>query len=188
MQKPHVVAVPFPALGHFIPFLDLARLLASNGFAVSYVTTPANVSRLQNHIVKSATNGLDIRLVPIPTPVVEGLQGFESTDLVAPDSKSRRHIFELAKYLQNPFDTWMEQQFHQQTVPPPVCIVYDMFMGWAVDTAQKFDVASILFHTCGAFAISLLHSLSCYILQNALEKDGGQSCSELQCATSSQIV
>ncbi|GLJ07784.1 hypothetical protein SUGI_0074040 [Cryptomeria japonica] len=74
-EKPHVVAVPFPALGHFIPFLDLAKLLASNGLAVSYVTTPANVSRLQGYLVQALNDGLDIRLVALPTPLVEGLQG-----------------------------------------------------------------------------------------------------------------
>ncbi|GLJ07785.1 hypothetical protein SUGI_0074050 [Cryptomeria japonica] len=69
----------------------------------------------------------------------------------------------------------MEQQFHQQTAAPPVCIVYDTFMGWGVDTAQKYNIPSILFNTCGAFAISLLHSISCSILQNTLEKDGEDS-------------
>ncbi|GLJ07792.1 hypothetical protein SUGI_0074160 [Cryptomeria japonica] len=172
-KKPHIVAVPFPALGHFIPFLDLAKLLASNGLTVSYVTTPANVSRLQGYLVQALNDGLDIRLVALPTPAVEGLQGCESNDLLPLESRSL--IFELAKKLQNPFGIWMEQQFHQQTATPPVCIVYDMFMGWAVDTAQKFNIRCILFNTCGAFAISLIHSISCSILQNTLEKDGEDS-------------
>ncbi|GLJ07786.1 hypothetical protein SUGI_0074060 [Cryptomeria japonica] len=169
LQKPHVVAVPFPALGHFIPFLDLAKLLASNGLAVSYVTTPGNVTFLQDYIDQA----LDIKLVALPTPAVEGLQGRERSDLCPWESKNL--IFEMAERLQSPFDAWMEQQFHQQKAAPPVCLVYDTFTGWAVDTAQKYNVASILFNTCGAFATSLLHSISCSILQNALEKDGEDS-------------
>ncbi|GLJ07794.1 hypothetical protein SUGI_0074180 [Cryptomeria japonica] len=173
LQKPHLVAVPFPALGHFIPFLDLAKLLASNGFTISYVTTPGNVSFLQDYIDQALNDGLDIQLVAIPMPTVEGLQGRERSDLCPWESKNL--IFQMAERLQSPFDAWMEQQFHQQRAIPPVCIVYDMFTGWAVDTAQKYSVASILFKTCGAFATSLLHSLSCSILQSALEKDGEDS-------------
>ncbi len=172
-DKPHVVAVPFLGLGHFIPFLDLAKLLASHGLTVSYVTTPANVSRMQGYLVQALNDGLDIRLVSLPTPAIEGLHGCESTDLLPPESISL--AFELAKKLQNPFDIWMEQQFYQQTSAPPVCIVYDIFMGWAIDTAQRFNVFSVLFDTCGAFATSLLHSLSCSILDNTLEKDDEES-------------
>ncbi|GLJ55186.1 hypothetical protein SUGI_1184250 [Cryptomeria japonica] len=105
MQKPHVVAVPFPALGQFIPFLHLAKLLSSHGIAVSYVTTPGltpgNVSRLQSLLVQRLNDGLDVRLVVLPTPAVEGLQGQESTDLLSPESDDL--IFELAESLQHPF-------------------------------------------------------------------------------------
>ncbi|GLJ07774.1 hypothetical protein SUGI_0073900 [Cryptomeria japonica] len=114
LKKPQVVVVPFTALGHFIPFLDLTRLLASNGLLVSYVTTPGNVS----------------------------------------------------------FLTWMEEQFHQQTTTPPMRIVYDIFMDWAIDMAQKFNVASVMFNTYGAFAISLMQSISSSIMQKMLGKDG----------------
>ncbi|GLJ07793.1 hypothetical protein SUGI_0074170 [Cryptomeria japonica] len=173
MQKPHVVAVPFPAMGHFIPFLHLAKLLSSHGIAVSYVTTPGNISRLQILLSQRLNDGLDVRLVALPTPSVEGLQGQESTDLLSPESDDL--TFQLAQSLQHPFNIWMEQQFHQQTAAPPLCIIHDMFVGWAVDTAQKYNAASILFNTCGAFAISLMHSMSCSILHNALEKEGEDS-------------
>ncbi|GLJ07771.1 hypothetical protein SUGI_0073860 [Cryptomeria japonica] len=169
LQKPHVVAVPFPALGHFIPFLDLAKLLASKGLAVSYVATPVNISLLQSHLHQAVKDDLDISLVTLPTPDVEGLEGRERNDLVP--LESRGLIFEMAEKLQHPFSTWMEEQFHRPTATPPVCVVYDIFMGWAIDTAQKFNVASVLFNTCGAFAISLMQFISTSISQNTLEKD-----------------
>jgi len=82
-QKPHVVAVPFPPLGHSIPFLDLAKLLALQGAVVSYVTTPANASRLGEALAEAQSVGLDIRAVVLPTPAVEGLQeGRERADVI----------------------------------------------------------------------------------------------------------
>jgi hypothetical protein len=76
-QKPHVVLVPFAALGHSIPFLDLARLLALHGAAVSYVTTPANASRLEGAMAEAQSAGLDISAIVLPTPAVEGIESFE---------------------------------------------------------------------------------------------------------------
>ncbi|GLJ07772.1 hypothetical protein SUGI_0073870 [Cryptomeria japonica] len=173
LQKPHVVMVPIPALGHLIPFLDLAKLLASNGLAISYVTTPANVALLRDYLDIQALNDIQLDLVALPTPAVEGLQGRERYDLFPLESRSL--IVEMVEKLQQPFNNWMEEQFHQQKVTPPVCIVRDLIIAWAEDTAQKFNVSSVLFSTCGAFAVSLLHSISCSILQNALEKDGEDS-------------
>lgn len=74
--------------------------------------------------------------------------------------------------LQHPFSTWMEEQFHQQKTTPPMRIVYDIFMDWAIDMAQKFNVASVMFNPYGAFAISLMQSISSSIMQKMLGKDG----------------
>ncbi|KAH9312517.1 hypothetical protein KI387_027552 [Taxus chinensis] len=99
--KPHVAAVPFPALGHTIPILDMATLLASHGLTVSYVTTPANVSRVQQPILEAAAKGLDIRLVVLPAPAVRGLpEGHESSDQIPAESTDL--IRELAEKLQHP--------------------------------------------------------------------------------------
>ncbi|KAH9312514.1 hypothetical protein KI387_027549, partial [Taxus chinensis] len=186
-HKPHVVAVPYLALGHSIPFLDLAMHLASHGLTVSYVTTPANVACLEQPIHEALNNGLDIRVVVLPSPVVEGLpEGCENTDLVP--SESRGLIRELMSKLEHPFHTWMENQFHEETLEPPLCVIHDMCIGWAADTAQEYNIPSFLFNTCGAFGTILLRSISCSILQNCVsERRGGQRCAQLGSATTYQI-
>ncbi|GLJ07814.1 hypothetical protein SUGI_0074570 [Cryptomeria japonica] len=122
--KPHVVVLAFPALGHSIPLLDLSRLIASQGLTASYVTTPANVSRFQDSVVEAVNNGIDMRLVVLPTPPVDGLpEGRESVDLLP--KASHGLIFALASKLQKPFNAWMERQFQRQGAAAPVCVVFE---------------------------------------------------------------
>lgn len=45
-KKGHAVCVPFPAQGHVIPFMKLAKLLHSRGFYVTFVNTEYNHRRL----------------------------------------------------------------------------------------------------------------------------------------------
>lgn len=172
-QKPHVVLVPFPALGHSIPFLDLAKLLALHGATVSYVTTPANVSRLEGAMAEAQSAGLDICAVVLPTPAVEGLQeGRESAEVIP----SVDVLFNLAKKLAEPFERWFHQQFQEDEEETarsrPICIISDIFMLWTLHTGEKYGVPRVLFNTCGAFAMTLLDSVLASISHNALQKEG----------------
>lgn len=68
--KLDVVLFPWLAIGHMIPYLELAMRLAARGHAVTFLSTPRNVARLP----------------PVPPPVVEGLpEGAESTADVPPE-------------------------------------------------------------------------------------------------------
>jgi hypothetical protein len=177
-QKPHVVLVPFAALGHSIPFLDLARLLALHGAAVSYITTPANASRLEGAMAEAQSAGLDISAIVLPTPAVEGLpEGCESTDVLP-----RELIGPFVKFtekLAEPFERWLHQQLQrgqeqdQETGrSPPVCIISDIVMLWTLQIGEKYGIARFLFNTFGAYAMTLLYSVSASISQSALQKEG----------------
>ncbi|KAA8530836.1 hypothetical protein F0562_005540 [Nyssa sinensis] len=52
-RKPHAVLVPFPAQGHVNPLMQLAKLLHSRGFHITFVNTEFN----HKHLVRS--KGLD---------------------------------------------------------------------------------------------------------------------------------
>lgn len=151
-RKPHLVAVPSLAQGHFIPFLQLAKLLASRGgFTVSFITTPGNAKRLQPEVEGS---NLDIRLVPIPLPPIEGVPpGTDSTDNVP------MHVvpllFASSHKLAAAFQEWLDQQMVGSS--PVCCIIVDMTTGWARRAGANLGIPSVAFYTCGAFGLSLMH-------------------------------
>ncbi|GLJ07746.1 hypothetical protein SUGI_0073530 [Cryptomeria japonica] len=174
-DKPHVVAVPFPAFGHAIPFLDLVKLLASHGLTVTCVTTAANAGhRLQQQLAHAISGGLDIRVLVLPTPSVEGLpEGLESFDQVP--TEQCYLIFELVAKLEESFNVWLEDQLSkdwQQGTGPLVCVMHDVILGWTMEVPRKHNIPIVVFDTYGAFGLSVLHSAWLSSSRNVVEKEG----------------
>ncbi|XP_057844463.2 scopoletin glucosyltransferase-like [Cryptomeria japonica] len=170
MEKPHVVVVPFPALGHSIPLLDFAKQLASHGLLVSCVTTAANLPRLHHQMKDAISSGLDIRIVVLPTPAIEGLpEGMESFDQVP--TEQCKLIFDLALALEYPFDRWLEKE-GQEERGAPVCIIHDMLLGWSMGVSERDSIPRVFFDTYGAFGLSLLISAWLSASQSVLKKEG----------------
>nr|ABR17572.1 unknown [Picea sitchensis] len=170
-SKPHVVAVPFMGQGHLIPFMELAKLLASQGLTVSYITTPGNAKRLEPQFQGS---NLDIRLVTLPMPSVEGLPpGVESSDNVPYNFFEK--LVDSSHKLAGPFEEWLEQQMSAKEIPhyPPAisCIIGDMTTGWIHRSGDKFGIPIVVFYTAGAFAWSVMHSVFNYMPQKSVEGD-----------------
>ncbi|GLJ07753.1 hypothetical protein SUGI_0073620 [Cryptomeria japonica] len=167
-EKPHVVAVPFPALGHAIPLLEYCNLLASYGLAVTFVTTAANAPSLKLQMAHAISSGFDIRLTVLPTPQVEGLpKGVESFEQVP--SEQTDLIFDLVANLEHPFNRWLEGQLEGREAP--VCIMHDVLLGWNMELAQKQNIVKVAFDTYGAFALTLLRSAWLSYSHNALKEE-----------------
>lgn len=179
-RKPHVVVVPFTGQGHLIPFLELAKLLASEGLAVSYITTPGNVKRLEPQVEGS---NLDIRLVSLPMPPIDGLPtGLESSENM-PLSVLVQLIIS-SHMLAGPFEEWLDQQMNRDNknnkeapdssptaAPAITCIISDMCTGWVHRSGAKFDIPIVVFYTVGAFAMSVMHSLYNHTPQKNVEDE-----------------
>ncbi|GLJ06295.1 hypothetical protein SUGI_0035630 [Cryptomeria japonica] len=168
-RKPHVVMVTYPAMGHSIPSLDLARLLASHSLAVSYVTTRTIAQRLRGLMDESRQAAdLDIQLVGLSPPkAIEGLpEGRESMDLLPRKSSLVVHSF--VESLREPFERWLEEQGSRG----PVCIFSDMCIDWTVQSAERFGNISVIFAPCGAFGTSVFHAICGCITANTLRKEG----------------
>uniref|UniRef100_A0ACD5Y5U3 Uncharacterized protein n=1 Tax=Avena sativa TaxID=4498 RepID=A0ACD5Y5U3_AVESA len=79
----HIVVFPWLAFGHMIPFLELSNRLARRGHALTFVSTPRNVSRLRAVPPELCSN---FRVVSLDLPAVDGLpEGAESTADVPPE-------------------------------------------------------------------------------------------------------
>ena len=170
--KPHVVAVPSLAQGHLIPFLQLAKLLASSGgLVVSFLKTPGNAKRLQPEVEGS---NLDmIQLVSIPMPPIKGVPlGIDNTDNVP------MHVvpllFASSHKLAGAFEEWLQDhgQMNNTEYPSPVCcIIADMTTGWARRSGAKFGIPSVVFYTCGAIGMSMMHCVFNSTPQNSVQDE-----------------
>ncbi|GLJ07770.1 hypothetical protein SUGI_0073840 [Cryptomeria japonica] len=169
LQKPHVVLVTFPAMGHSIPSLDLAKLLASHSLTVSYVTTRTIERRLRGLMDESPQAAvLDIQLVGLsPQSAIEAIaEGRESMDLL-PNGSSLA-VISFIKSLREPFEQWAEEQGSRR----PVCIISDMFIDWTVHSAERFGSVRVVFAPFGAFGTSVFHAICNSITTNTLRKEG----------------
>ncbi|XP_057847168.2 probable UDP-glucosyl transferase 73B6 [Cryptomeria japonica] len=157
--------VTFPAMGHCIPSLDLARLLASHSLAVSYITTRTIAQRLQGLMDESSQH---IQLVGLSPPnAIEGMpEGRESMDLIP--RKSASVVISFVESLRDPFERWVEEQGSRR----PVCIFSDLFIDWTVHSAERFGTIRVIFAPCGAFGTSVFHAILGSITTNTLRKEG----------------
>ncbi|GLJ07734.1 hypothetical protein SUGI_0073340 [Cryptomeria japonica] len=120
-ESKHVVMFPFMAQGHFIPFLSLANVLSSRGLTVSFLTTIANVSKLQSQAVGSSILFIPLSLLPI-----HGLPpSYESTDTLS--FIEGELLFLSSHNLSKPFEEWLEQVM-VETLQKPTCIISDVFL------------------------------------------------------------
>ncbi|GLJ07732.1 hypothetical protein SUGI_0073320 [Cryptomeria japonica] len=151
-EEKHIVMFPFMAQGHFIPFLSLANDLTCRGLTVSFLTTTANVSKLKSQAV-----GSSIRFVSLSLPLIHGLPpACESTDTLS--FIDGRLLFISSYKLSQPFEEWLEQIIGE-TSKKPACIISDVFLPWTAQSASKFGIPRVVFHTTGAMAASLLQYL-----------------------------
>ncbi|KAH9734913.1 UDP-glycosyltransferase 73C3 [Citrus sinensis] len=154
-QQPHFVLFPFLAQGHMIPMIDIGRLLAQNGAAITIVTTPANAARFKTVVARAMQSGLPLQLIEIQFPyqeagIPEGSENFDmlhSTDLLF-------NFFKSLTLLQLPLENLLKE-----LAPKPSCIVSDMCYPWTVDTAARFNIPRISFHGFSCFCLLCLYNL-----------------------------
>ncbi|XP_075090519.1 UDP-glycosyltransferase 90A1 [Nicotiana tabacum] len=144
----HVVLFPFMSKGHTIPIFDLARILLNRKIAITIFTTPAN----RPFFSKSLSN-TNINIIDIPFPEnIEGIPpGVESTDKLP--SMSLFVTFANATKSMKP-------QFEQalESLPPVTFMVTDGFLGWTLDSANKFGIPRIAYYGMSAFSSAISHS------------------------------
>lgn len=132
-NKSHAVCIPFPAQGHINPMLQLAKLLHSRGFHITFVNTEFNHGRLIRSRGEEAVKGLpDFRFETIP----DGLPPSDSdaTQAVPPLCDSTRRT------CLDPFLELLDKLNSSSELPPVTCIVSDAIMNFSTKAAAVIGV------------------------------------------------
>ena len=151
----HFVLIPLMSPGHSIPMLDLARLLAQRGVVVTFVTTPANLSRIQSVVSRMKEADLPIRFLSLDFPCKEaGLpEGCESIDLL-PSMSSLGDFVLATRTLEEPLRLHL-----RDSTPPPSCFISDFCQPWTRFVARDLGVPRFEFYCMPCFAILCEHKL-----------------------------
>ncbi|KAJ6847757.1 UDP-glycosyltransferase 73C6-like [Iris pallida] len=130
-----------------IPMVDMARLLASRGATVSFVTTPVNAARIKPVIDGASDAGLPIRFVEFKLPCEEAgvPEGCESFDLL-PSVDFYKPLFEAIIMLREPLKLYLEQ-----AKPRASCMVTDYCNWWTSEVARELNIARLVFHGPSCF-------------------------------------
>ncbi|KAJ6832246.1 UDP-glycosyltransferase 73D1-like [Iris pallida] len=165
----HFVLVPFLAQGHIIPMIDIARLLASRGITVSFITTPANLSRIKPTVDRVSESNLPVNFIPLAFPSTEfGLpDGCENLDSI-PSPSSRVNFVSAAKSLKLPLTLYLRDP---KTIPPPSCIISDSGHSWTLDVARELGVPRIVFHGFSCFSLLCIENLTRYKTHETVTSD-----------------
>ncbi|XVF17283.1 hypothetical protein REPUB_Repub10bG0106400 [Reevesia pubescens] len=143
--KSHAVCVPFPAQGHINPMMQLAKLLHSRGFHITFVNSEFNHRRLIRSRGEEAVEGLpDFRFEAIP----DGLPPSDSdaTQVVPALADSTR------KTCLAPFLELLAKLNSSTELPPVTCIVSDAIMNFGTKAADLIGVPYVQLWTsspCG---------------------------------------
>ncbi|KAJ6791757.1 7-deoxyloganetin glucosyltransferase-like [Iris pallida] len=153
-MAPHAVCIPYPLQGHINAMLQLARLLHSRGFHVTFVHTEYNYNRILltsgGPLALEASAGFRFETFR------DGLQTPDAT--TAPSSESLVHavrnswsrpVSELVRRL--------NRGASSARAPPVTCIISDVIMSFGVGVAEEFGVPGVLF--CSFSACGYMSSL-----------------------------
>ncbi|XP_015089477.1 hydroquinone glucosyltransferase-like [Solanum pennellii] len=142
-QKPHIVMLPTPGMGHLIPLVEFAKqLILQHDFSITIILpTDGPISKSQNTFLSSLPSGLNYRLLP---PV-----NFDDlSDDVLIETRISLTITRSLSSLREVFESLVKS--HRV-----VAFVVDLFGTDAFDLANEFNVSPYMFYTTTATMLSL---------------------------------
>ncbi|XP_076925130.1 7-deoxyloganetin glucosyltransferase-like isoform X2 [Bidens hawaiensis] len=147
-NKPHVVCIPLPAQGHINPMLNLAKILHSKGFFITFVNTEFNHQRFLKSL---GSNALHDRPSFHFETFFDGLPPAKNPDATQ-DTESL--LTSLHEHGLDPIKNILSKV--SALYSPVTCIVADFAMGFTLPAAEELGILAVLFWTAGA------GSLICY--------------------------
>ncbi|KAG6509705.1 hypothetical protein ZIOFF_027710 [Zingiber officinale] len=161
MGLPHVLALPFPAQGHVIPFMELCHCLVDHGFKVTFVNTEFNHKRLLTALSAESTVE-QIALVTVP-------------DGLGPE-EDRNDLARLAEAFMKVMPRCLEELIEKsnETEDPMTCMLVDANMGWALEVGCKKGLRPASFWPAAAQVLATLLSIPELISRGVIDADGTQ--------------
>ncbi|XP_042505899.1 UDP-glycosyltransferase 91C1 [Macadamia integrifolia] len=141
-SKLHVTMLPWLAMGHLIPFLELSKYLAREGHRISFISTPRNIRRLSNF---SSNLSPLITLIELPLPHVHGLPENAESSMDIPANKSQ-YLKIAFDGLEGPIAAILEGS-------TPDWIIYDYASHWLPSIAARLGVPCAFY---GLFTAAML--------------------------------
>ncbi|KAK9285053.1 hypothetical protein L1049_024237 [Liquidambar formosana] len=142
-RKPHAVCVPYPSQGHVTPMMQLAKLVHSRGFHVTFVNTEFNHRRLVRSFGPDSVKGLeDFRFETIP----DGLPPSDrdaTQDVPALCDSTRKNCL-------GPFRELLDKLNSSEDVPPVSCIISDGVMSFGIKAAEELGIPEVQLWTASA--------------------------------------
>ncbi|CAN0878475.1 UDP-glycosyltransferase 91A1 [Linum grandiflorum] len=129
--KLHIAMFPWLAFGHILPFLQLAKLIASKGHKISFISTSKNIDRLPRNQTSMIT------FVKLDLPSVENLPAtaHATSDLPIED----------VSYLKKAYDLLNPQLADFLRSSNPDWIVFDYVPFWVPPLARELNIGTVYF-------------------------------------------
>uniref|UniRef100_A0A0E0JPY9 Glycosyltransferase N-terminal domain-containing protein n=1 Tax=Oryza punctata TaxID=4537 RepID=A0A0E0JPY9_ORYPU len=126
----HVVAVPFPGRGHVNAMMNLSRLLATRGAAVTFVVTEEWLGLLSSSSSSAAPPGVRLRAIPNVIPSEHGRAADHAGFLQAVGAR-----------MEAPFERLLDRlRLEEETAAPVAALVADTYVPWVVGVGNRRGV------------------------------------------------
>ncbi|WOH16281.1 hypothetical protein DCAR_0935831 [Daucus carota subsp. sativus] len=176
MEKPHILAIPYPFQGHVLPLMQLSLKLVEHGFKVTFVNTEAVHKRVVSAFSEEDNVEELINLVSVP----DGLDPEED----------RNDIAKLTQAMFRVMPGELEQLVRDinRADDKITCIIADETMGWALEFADRFKIKRAAFWPASAALLALKLSIPKLIQDGFVDNDGNVLRSEMFTLSTSMPV
>ncbi|KAM1981634.1 hypothetical protein ACFX15_038102 [Malus domestica] len=139
-NKPHVVVLASPGMGHVTPLLELAkRLVVDHGFHVTFLSITTDAPPAQLQLLSNPSIPSDLHVVSLPNVDVSQQANNVSVRIVLVIQETLKSLTFVLKNLQ----------------PPIKIFVFDPFRTIAHDVAADLSILTYLFLTSSASFLAL---------------------------------
>ncbi|KAF3331005.1 UDP-glycosyltransferase 91C1-like protein [Carex littledalei] len=128
--KLHIAMVPWLAMGHLIPFMELSKCITQQGHKIYFVSTPRNLTRLPK--VHPSLSHL-IQLIHLPLPPTKNLPADAEASIDLP-------FDDLRPYLRIAYDGLESQLSEFLQMANPDWIIIDYAPYWVPRVAAEFGI------------------------------------------------